>query len=344
MHKVFILLFLEAALILTSCTQKTPKTDLSVDLIPTDSLTLNDGLSRIDGVIMAYHKIGDDQFILGDNKPGLYLFDKNEMIRRFGNIGQGPCEFTEISATDVDDDTLYILSSEQVKIIGFDISSGECVGEFSHKTMSGITHLLKEQDKSSFLALKGSLTGLESDSLTILYRLFEDESVESLELKYGRVNAVPSVINFRSPNLTFAPYKNTYYFYLPQTDSLYNYNPESDKLTSFAHGIDLNRNEIEKAGQDFQKMMDLLQKEVKMIGKVYASADWLAIEYIYENIAEDLGQEMSLYFYRHDGTFIAQIPAEDLIGFEDGKFIQLRETGNDPDFPFSMVSLKPQFN
>lgn len=332
-----------------SCTQDKNNSELtssssSLTLIATDTTELIDDASPLDGVIMAFHKLQNNDFILADNKPGIYLFKENELIRQYGNTGQGPCEYTEISASDVHNGSLYLLSSEQVKIIEYDIESGECIGEFSHKAMSGVTHLLKEDTENSFLILQGSFSGIQPDSTTLLYRLFENETAKPLKLDYGRVNAVPSVINFRSPNLIFAPYKDTYYFYLPQTDSVYNFTPATGTIRSFAHDLDLNRSEVERAGSDFQKMMQLMQEEVRMIGKVYSSPDWVALEYIFESMTEDAGQQTTLHFYDHSGNSVSSIPTTDLIGFQDGRFFQLIEDRDAGENPFKLIQLKPQFN
>ncbi|MFN1834994.1 hypothetical protein AB2B38_007010 [Balneola sp. MJW-20] len=301
----------------------------------TDVEIINDEMSFIDG-LYSFLPISEGRAIISDGKPGLFLLEDNVLTQQYGRSGSGPCEYNQISGTDLLEDTLYVLDNSQTKIISFDINSAECIGEFTSEGLNRFDYLHKLRNSDGFIAANGSYLGIMPDSTSLLRKIYEDGSYEDLGLYLGRINTVRSVVRLRTPGLSFVKYDNGLYTYFPLNDSLRWYDLDTGKLTAFDLDIEIQRDEMEDA-TEAAKILDAINEGYTFVTRIIATEDWVAVTTA-QNQPGDLPQRKILKFYRHDGSFIDEVPYEDnFVGQADGRLIQIIEnTDPESDMAYSI--------
>jgi hypothetical protein len=91
--------------------------------------TFYDGLAEI--------VFQDSMIYMADNSPRIYrLNPKLKVLKQIYNIGKGPGEFTSITDIDYKNDSLYVFTRSQRKIIVYD-STSKFVRELSVKNITG---------------------------------------------------------------------------------------------------------------------------------------------------------------------------------------------------------------
>ncbi|MEX0724613.1 MAG: 6-bladed beta-propeller [Gracilimonas sp.] len=278
---------------------KNPNISISLSNV-TEEHVLNDELNLI-GSIGNVKMLDKTTWIVMDNTPGVYLFEDYIMTASYGSIGKGPCEYEEISAIEANLENLYILDASQTKIITYDIQTQECVGEFNQEHLQGTYYLYKEENKPSFIVANTSYTSMRPDSTQLAYRIFEDESSESLDITLAQINAAETIVSMRSNTLGFQALDKKLYTYYPLTDNLHIINLDDYSINSFPLQIDIKKEALESAGNNVDKLLEIIQGDFDFISKLLVHEDWIAIMINLRAARENEEPTMSLQFYTHDG-------------------------------------------
>ena len=270
---------------------------------------LNDDLKLL-GSIGNVIFLDKTKWILMDNSPGVYLFENHQMTAKYGETGKGPCEFEEISAIDANSKKLYVLDASQTKIITFDINTQECIGELDQEHLRGAYYLHKEESKPSFIIANTSYTMMTPDSTSIVYRIFDNENSEALDVTLNQLDAIKTIFSMRSNTLGFAEFDSNLYPYFPLTDRLYSIDLNDYSIELIPLQIDLKREEIKDAGSNVDKILEIIQGDFDFVSKVLVNKNWIAVMINSRAARENEAPEMSLQFYDHEGTFIQELPIE----------------------------------
>jgi hypothetical protein len=308
---------------------KATASNISISLADSaETHVLKDDLTLL-GSLNGMYFIEKDRFIATDNSPGVYLFEDYEMTASFGSAGKGPCEFEQISAVDMNESTLYVLDQSLTKLISYDINTQECLGEMNHEDLGGAHLLHKEEGSPSFIIGRTSYTSFSNDSLPLAYRIYEDETSEPLDFNLGRVNAVKSVVNMRASGMNFKKQGNQLFSYYPLTDSLYSISLDDYSVSSIPLGIDIQREEIESDGQDFNKIIEIIQSDFEFMDRYFSSDQWVGVQVVHQATSEEEEPTRVLKFYTHDGNMILEIPAKGRVtNYFNGQLVELYEGQN----------------
>ncbi|HBX65445.1 MAG: hypothetical protein CL670_01825 [Balneola sp.] len=337
-----LILFLSVLLAFIGCSSedenKTPSSSISISLA--DSATthvLKDDMTFL-GSIAGIDFLDENRLIISDNSPGVYLFEDYEMVASYGGIGKGPCEFEQVSAFDTFENTLYVLDQSLTKLIYFDIETQECIEEVTHEDFGGVLLLRREENSPSFILGRTSYTGFSNDSLPLAYRFYDDKTSEALDFTLGRVNAISSMVMLRSSGMNFEKHDNSLYGYYPMTDSLYSINLDDYSVNSIPLDIDIQRDEIEAAGEDFNKIIEIIQTDFEFMDRYFISDQWVGIQVVHQAASEEEEATRILKFFTHRGDFIKEIPSTGkTIAFHNGQLVELYEGQNpNSDYVYSI--------
>lgn len=280
--------------------------------------------------------VDDNRFIISDRKPSVSLFKNFKMVATFGAEGKGPCEFTNISAIDVENDTLYVLNSNQSKIIKFDVNTQKCLGEISHKALSTSYYLHFREKNHSFLLGRTSYLAPTPDSTVVMQILDSKGDIRPLDLTLDRINPVDAFVQLRAPGMNFSVSGQTLFAYFPLTDSLYALNLNNLQFQAFPLRINTQREEMESAVSNIDKVLEIIQgNEFQFVTRIASSPDWIAIRTQQQASRKGKKPITHLQFYTHDGKFIGKLStANETIAFHDDKLVEIRQS-TDPDAEYT---------
>lgn len=290
-----------------------------------ESHPLVDDLKILDSVTEIVSLDGG-RYLVQDQEPSVTLFRDYEMVRRYGAVGEGPCEYSGISAIDTSGDSLFVLSASQVKILTYRISTGECLGETSNEELSGRAFLERRGDQF-YTARANYITGTP-DSTELLYRLNNEGEMESLGLELGTVDPAEAFVTMVAPGLNFASSGDLLYAYYPFTDQMIHYNTANGSLESSPLRIDIRREAIEKAGENVEEIVNIIQNDFQFVQHLVATDRWIALSVGQQN-GSDEDARLWVQFYEPDGTFIGEAETENrMVGARGNQLILLREASD----------------
>lgn len=297
---------------------------------------LKDDLATL-SLVSKVEFVDDNRMIITDNTPAIYLFENYEMKKIIGRSGKGPCEFETISATELDGDILHVLDSNQRKLISYDLNTQECVAEYDNPLFAGSDYLYKHEN-GEFITGRTSYTFLNPDSTKLAFRLTEENEMEGLDFELSRINPVKTLITFRSGGLDFKKSGDKLYGYYPLTDSVYVIDLNDYSVSSLPLDIDIKRKEFEDAGEDMNKVMEIIQGDFEFLDRLFVSDNFLAAM-VLSNPSTEGDMKRSLHFYSKDGRFLYELDYPNQIIDIQGNTIVEVEESLDPnsDYSFSLV-------
>ena len=142
----------------------------------------------------------------------------------------------------------------------------------------------------------------------------------------------------RSSGMNFEKHDNSLYGYYPMTDSLYSINLDDYSVNSIPLDIDIQRDEIEAAGEDFNKIIEIIQTDFEFMDRYFISDQWVGIQVVHQAASEEEEATRVLKFFTHRGDFIKEIPSTGkTIAFHNGQLVELYEGQNpNSDYVYSI--------
>lgn len=297
---------------------------------PVDIQTLNDDLEILDNIHIV-HSLDGERLLVADSKPSVSLFENHEMISRIGTSGSGPCEYEHISAIDVIGDTLYVLSANQSKIISFSIDSGECLDETGHPNLSNKFYLTRITD--GFIVGRMSYTLATPDSLPALEKLDDQGTISALDLELGNLNRIKTAVNMRAPGLDFSRHNDELFIYFPLTTDMHVYDIGGNTFRTFPLKLDIRREEITAAGEDINKILEIIRGDFEFVLHTYATDFGLLVQHASNPRSDGASRVARLYSY--EGELLGEWALEYEIVASDGdNLLELREAA-DPASEYS---------
>jgi hypothetical protein len=122
------------------------------------------------------------------------------------------------------------------------------------------------------------------------------------------------------------------------TDSLYSINLDDYSVNSIPLDIDIQRDEIEAAGEDFNKIIEIIQTDFEFMDRYFISDQWVGIQVVHQAASEEEEATRILKFFTHRGDFIKEIPSTGkTIAFHNGQLVELYEGQNpNSDYVYSI--------
>lgn len=322
-------------LLILGCSSKSEETsannvekDLSLSE-PTETHMLKDDLELLDD-IRTVQPISGDQLIIVDGKPGIYLFENYKMTTRIGTKGNGPCEYEGISSIDISGDTLFVLSPNQNKITSYSISNNECLGEISNEKLSSKAYMYRNGDH---FILGSAANAYTPDSAAVMHRFNGDRSLQPLNLTAGELNRVEAPISISRAGLNFGVKENLLFSYFPLTTKLFIWDLDNKSGQSFPLNLDIKREEIKAAGDDMNRIMELIQSDFHLVTNIITTTENVGV--VHHGYDEDGDYKILLQLYNIDGTLQRRFTSEhSMMAFYNGQFIELRET-TDPNTEYT---------
>lgn len=292
--------------------------------------TLRDDLLRVRSVSRVDF-VGENAFILRSYDAPLSYFEDHEMVRTFGALGKGPCEYTVAQAYDVAGDSLFVLSNAQSKIITYRISTGECLGELTAGSL--VDHSYLARAGGAFITGRFAYYAGTPDSTALLYRLADDGTAEALPLTLGTLNPVPMIYQMPAFVNDFRRQDDRLYAYFRYTNYLVSYDTRSGEIETHPLGLELPREEIAEAGTNFRAVNEIRENKLHHIVRMQVSDRWIAA-------AERLGNgntenSMWLQFYTHEGEKMGRVYTKEYpIAEHNGRLVYVEPVEN-PDSEYA---------
>lgn len=323
-------------------------------------------LAEINNVV----SIGTDSLIIQDRTQALYLVVKDSVVNAIGKKGNAPSEYSYIRSIARNQDTIFILDSEIGKIVGYDLTTNQCVMSYQSNFLRSIGSLTRYNSLFSSARPMIKLTEKLKESGQMPLKANTDNFLFSFTFdSLGKVQKKP-LISSESMQLTLASYLpmgNSFAHSFPNkkyniySDLLFPYlwlqNKENSKFQTLSIMLESPSNEKVKSVADPNlSLTDKVEKEL-----IYKSE---YIEYI--NVIQDTvvvaskfmanGTQITLRFYDLSGKMLAttkfNIPKDALsfqcISIENGQIIFLTvDTPKNPaaTYPYSFrrmtYSLQP---
>lgn len=289
------------------------------------SHTLQDDLKILDSVTEVV-PLGNDRHLVQDQSPSVALFEDYRMVRTFGAEGEGPCEYHSISAIDTSGDSLFVLSANQAKVITYDLTTGECLGETGNEAFTGRTYL--ERGGNAFYTARTYYVMGTADSTRVLFRVPDSGEVETLDLDVGALNPAQTPVSMVAPGLNFLRSGSVLYAYYPFTDQMIRYDMAEGSVGRIPLRVDIRREEITKAGENIDEIVSIIQNDYQFVQHIAGGNDWIALSLAQQN-GSDEDATMYVQFYETDGSYIGQFETENrMVAAEDGRLVLLREASD----------------
>lgn len=328
------LLSLTLFLMVTACTgaeEPASPAERTVTLADSGQVhTLEDDL-RLLGEINRVIPLDRNRLIVADASPGVSLFEDRVMTRTFGNDGEGPCEYNRITAMDVSGDSLFVLPLRQSKIITYRISTGECLGETGHQSLSAATYLARAG--GAFHTARTQYNQATADSATLLFRHGEGGEPHPLPVTKGTLNPVDTPVPMHYPGHDFARSGDLLFAFYPFTGKIVTYEAGTGTAGSFPLRLNIPREEMERA-DDPQGILDLINNQLEFVWRLFATDRWLVASVVHKN-GPNADQTRGLQFYTHEGSFIGEVTVEDSPVALSGNRVIFLHTVEDPSSDYS---------
>lgn len=284
---------------------------------------VDDGSPPMSAVI-GYAEIGQNKAIAVDNNAGLFLIESDRRTKKIGLAGDGPCAIRRVGSFTVVQDTLFVLDNRQGRIIGYLISTGECVAEIVNPELAEVNSLSRVGGWFYLVATGYSSVSPENQSL--LYRLHAASSFEPLPLAVKDLESnmllAPIRVGRRTSQIRVKD--KVLYFLLPFSHRLWRYDTQTAELSSIRLLNDSPDISAHTQTADFEivgEVISQLESELDL----FLLDDYIAVMSNYKS-------QWRLGLYSYDGEVMAKGEVSRHVNFASGgRFYSLKETGSEPE-------------
>lgn len=276
--------------------------------------------------------LGEGRMLIADSSPSLSLFEDHEMIRVLGGEGEGPCEYTSISAMDVTGDTAHVLSIRQAKVISYSLSTGECLGETSHESYSAATYLARTGGQ--YYTARTRFTQGTPDSSHLLYRHAANGEPSPLPVTKQMLDPADTPVPMTYPGQDFARSGRRLFAFFPFTDKLVSFDAASGEADTFPLRINVPKQRMSRTS-DPREIMDIINEDLEFVWKVFATPQWVVASVVHKNVS-DSTRSGGLQAYTHEGDYVgeAYTSGTSPIALHDGQAIFVSQT-EDPSSDYT---------
>lgn len=247
--------------------------------------------------------IDDNSFVLRSYNAPLSLFEDHRMVRTFGAIGKGPCEYTIAQSFDISGDSLFVLSSAQSKIITYRLSTGECLGELNAGSLVDRSYLARV-DGGFYIGRYAYYAGTP-DSTVMLHHLEDDGTMRPISLTLGMLDPVPIIYQMPAFANDFRRLDDRLFAYFRYTNYLVSFDTLSEEVELLPLDLELHRDEIVEAGNNFPQVNEIRENDLHGIVRLQASEHWIAASEMLGN--GNYENTMWLQFYSHEGEPMGRV-------------------------------------
>jgi len=270
---------------------------------------IDEGTPPVSAVI-GYATTGRDSAIIVDNTQSIFLFISDHRNKIIGKLGNGSCEYQKVSSFTIDGDTLFILDNQLARIIGYSVSSGECVHEIALSQLSEFGQIGIYGDRF-FLARKGYNSTTSADE-TLFYSLDSSKNLNPVGLTLGDTGAdlllMPVRMSRRIPQIKARG--NKLHFLLSFSHKIWEYDTQTGEISSFSianRSPDISNYAL---SQDMTRISKLM-RELEFEMDIFPLENEIVVMSLFES-------NFTLRRYLYSGEFIGEQSDAPHVDFEEG--------------------------
>lgn len=271
--------------------------------------------------IRSYTIIAGDSSLVFDRDNGIFVLASNVRKDRIGAIGQGPCEFQDVTSYAVVEDTVFVLDRSSSKIVGYSIQDNTCLQETIDPGLVSFSSVVRVG--SSFFLGRNSVNAAMDSNTALLVELTESGEFKDLGLRKSDLEADLLMVPMRSQRTQRIKEKNgVIYFLLPYSHRVWSYDVRSDRIGHIAltHGSgDISGyatatdfNSIGKAIQEIEKEIELFLLDEQVAVFSLMGNKWILRSYSYSGtLLAEHDVTLQNIFFEDRGVFYALDSTED---------------------------------
>ena len=323
-------------LLMVACGQNaSTTTDTKPDEAPSDSperYIFDDADPPISG-IRAYMSLGADSALIVDSRNGIFVLVSDHRVSTLGALGEGACEFQRVTSFSVVGDTVFVLDRQQGRLLGYSISSGECLSEFSSRELNNWSVMIRVG--GSFYFTMNRFNAGTAPETVLLSSMDTQGNFTPLDLRKSDLGADLLLANISTVRLAQIKEKDgVIYFLLPFTHKVWAYNILEDQVSHF---------DLLHDSPDISNMSDSrdLAALSEVIGKIESEMDMFLFDtHFVVASRNESGWMRSRYSY--SGELLAREKVSgDMHLEEGGEFYELVAVDDLPRaFVFTPIELK----
>lgn len=272
--------------------------------------------------IVAYVPLGADSALAVDNREAIFLLVSGERVATIGSIGEGPCEYTDVTSFAAAGDALLVLDRRLGRVVQYSIARGDCAGETTVPGLSGVSGIATAGGSRFFIA-EGYAAPTEAEK-PLLFAMDEGGELAPLALTKEDLDAQMLVMPVRLAGRfkQIRSNKGRIYFLLPYSHRLWSYDVATSEISSF---------ELEHEATDISAYAE--ETDLAKVARAISSLDthfnlFLLEQHIAVQSRVNNGWMIGLYTYAGDFLFRKELP--EMIAFEHGgEFFALEATMED---------------
>ncbi len=269
--------------------------------------------------IVAYVPLGPDSALAIDNRDAAFLLVSDERVAAIGSIGEGPCQYTDVTSFATTGDTLLVLDRRLGRVVHYSISRGECTGEVNSPELAGVTGIAAAGGDWYFIY--EGYTAPTDPERPLLLAMRGGDSLVPLGLTKADLDADMLMAPVRMPGRfkQIRSRQGRIYFVLPYSHRLWNYDVRSGAVSFF---------ELEHDSADVSEYAE--ETDLAEVARAIASLEthfnlFLLEDHVAVQSRSKGGWMLGLY--THDGDLVIRQELPRRIQFErDGAFYAIEPT------------------
>ena len=272
--------------------------------------------------IVAYVPLGPDSALAIDNREAVFLLVSDERVATIGSIGEGPCQYTDVTSFATAGDTLLVLDRRLGRVVQYSISRGDCAGETTSPGLAGVSGIAAAGGSWFFIA-EGYAAPTDPEK-PLLFAMREGGELAPLALTKGDLDAnmLLMPVRLRGRFKQIRSKQGRVYFLLPYSHRVWSYDVRTSEVAYF---------ELEHEETDISAYAE--ETDLARVARAISSLDthfnlFLLERHIAVQSRVNNGWMLGLYTYAGDLLFREELP--EMIAFErGGKFFALEATMED---------------
>ncbi len=305
-------------LMIASCRNDAPKTGP----VASDSVErhiFDDGVPPI-SAINSYTPLRGDSALVVDNRDHIFLLVSNRRTRIVGTLGEGPCEYQDVTTYSVVGDTVFVLDHRRGKLVGYSVIDGACLSEFVSPDLSRFSATVRAG--SWFYFTRTNYTTTLDPQTVLLYRLSLAGELAPLDLQKSDLVAdlLMAPIRLGGRLKQIKEKDGGLYFLLPFSHKVWRYDLQDGRVSSFdlihdsssiaEHANSLDVNAISSAVCKTEMEMDffLLDEYIAVASRIRGK--WMRSLYSYSGVfmaREEVSGDM---MFEEKGVFYEIVPGD----------------------------------
>lgn len=271
--------------------------------------------------INSYTPLRGDSALVVDNRDHIFLLVSNRRTRIVGTLGEGPCEYLDVTTYSVVGDTVFVLDHRRGKLVGYSVRDGACLSEYVSPDLSRFSATVRAG--SWFYFTRTNYTTTLDPQTVLLYRLSLAGELAPLDLQKSDLDAdlLMAPIRLGGRLKQIKEKDGGLYFLLPFSHKVWRYDLQDGRVSSFdlihdsssiaEHANSLDVNAISSAVGKTEMEMDffLLDEYIAVASRIRGK--WMRSLYSYSGVfmaREEVSGDM---MFEEKGVFYEIVPGDD---------------------------------